>query len=97
MKYVYTKAYDHRGSSMGRDDIFNPEDRNYKGRASLQRVPLDRGAYDPGGAYWGFGESLYVCFFEGDSEANEMFIRAKNRDSAKKLIRETYPNIRFYR
>ena len=29
------------------------------GKVHLQRVPLDGGGYDPGGAYWGHGEALF--------------------------------------
>ena len=62
---------------------------------SLQRIRLDRGGYDPCGAYWGLGKPLYWAFCEETSA--EMFLRAGCRDDAKNKIRATYPNATFYR
>jgi len=96
-KYHFTKAYDHRGASMGRSNIILSEDIESTVKAYLQPVYLDSGAYDKGGAYWGFGQPLYVCFFDGINEGNEMFVRAWSREDAKKEIREFYPNLNFHK
>lgn len=96
MKYEYSKGYSSWGAQMGRNDC--TADKNHAGKAHLQPVPMSAcGCYDPGGAYWGRGAQLWVCFFEGPTERNECFVRAATRDDAKKECRKTFPNISFYR
>ncbi len=63
------------------------------GRYYLQRVRLDSGGYDSGGAYWGIGQPLYRWSHEDASEC--AFLRANDRDDAKERIREIVPNARF--
>ena len=41
-----------RGAPMGRPNIY-PTDRNTHIKLSLQKVKVDGGGYDKGGAYWG--------------------------------------------
>lgn len=65
-------------------------------RMYLQRVPLDSGGYDRGGAYWGLGAPLYYFEYEGLSDISG-YIRAGSRESAKKIIREEYPHAKFFR
>lgn len=95
MKYTYTKAYSQYGASMGRRDNITESACTIK--FHLQRVPLDSGGYDPGGAYWGLGDPLYVAFGEGELEVQEMFFRAKSRDDAKAQVRGAFPAATFYR
>ena len=95
MKYTYTKAYSQYGASMGRRDNITESACTIK--FHLQRVPLDSGGYDPGGAYWGLGDPLYVAFGEGELEVQEMFFRAKSRDDAKTQVRGAFPAATFYR
>lgn len=95
MKYNYTKAYSERGSNIGRSNIFNEP--NCIGPFYLQRVPLDRGAYDPGGAYWGHAEHLYVAFAEGAEERQEVFVRAWNREEAKDEVKRFFRKAEFWR
>ncbi|WP_145960510.1 hypothetical protein [Novosphingobium meiothermophilum] len=60
----------------------------------LRRVYLDNGGYDPGGAYWGLGQPLYWC---GNADGTvDFFLRAGSRAEAKILVREDYPNARFF-
>jgi len=48
------------GAPMGRRGRrANPE---YNGVLRIRRVPLDSGGYDPGGAYWGTGATLWCAF-----------------------------------
>lgn len=95
MKYHYTKAYDRRGSSMGRcNNISEPD---YPVKFYLQRVLIDRGGYDPGGAYWGIGEPLYVAFGDGEEEQQEFFTRAKSREEAEEKVRKYFKNAKFWR
>jgi hypothetical protein len=73
------------GAPMGR-----ASDGPLSGRVRLARVRLDRGGYDPGGAYWGAGEPLWRA---EDAEGREQFLRAAGRDAAKAKV----PGCTFYR
>lgn len=64
-------------------------------KITLQRIRLDSGGYDPQGAYWGRGEPLYWAADEsGEYDAT---FRADDREDAKDIVREMFPNARFYR
>ena len=69
-------------------------------RMSLQRVKLDSGGYDAGGAYWGYGEPLWRA---SDDTSNptldtiELFFRAPTREQAKRHVLARIPTARFYR
>lgn len=52
------------GAPMGRSSD-RVEDFDPGAQTCLARVPLDRGGYDPGGAYWGAGSPLW-CVWDGD-------------------------------
>jgi hypothetical protein len=89
-----------RGAAMGRSDRHGFPDLAYK--VSLQRVRLDSGGYDNAGAYWGIGKPLYWACGEApgdtaDKLGFEMFFRAADRDAAKAMVKERYPEARFYR
>lgn len=60
----------------------------------LQRVPINSGGYDRGGAYWGHGAPLW---FVQDVDGNSQFLRASNRDAAKDSILADWPDAKFYR
>lgn len=64
-------------------------------RFYLERLPLDSGGYDRGGAYWGHGEPLYR--FESADGCLSGFLRADDRDEAKEAVREDYPRALFFR
>lgn len=83
-----------RGASMGRYGVSHPGDEPTS-KFTLQRVYLDNGGYDQGGAYWGGGTPLY-WFATDDGEISD-YLRAGSRESAKAQIREKYPDARFYR
>jgi hypothetical protein len=62
-------------------------------KVTLQRVPLTRGGYDSCGTYWGIGQPLY---WSADESGEYVFtFRAADRDHAKAIVRETFPNARF--
>lgn len=66
-----------RGSSMGRRCVNTPPE----SPLYLQRVKLDNGGYDRGGAYWGAPSNLWCAF---DKDGNYYgFTRAMNRTIAK--------------
>ena len=90
MKIELSKAYNKYGASMGRRSY------SVNGKCHLQKIPLDSGGYDRGGAYWGLGEPLYCA---QDSEGSRLFIRAKTRKEAKEKIlsHSLAHDITFYR
>jgi hypothetical protein len=61
----------------------------------LQRVRLNSGGYDSGGAYWGLGAPLYAYFDESGEFSH--CIRASSRQKAKEAIRREFPEALFYR
>lgn len=79
------------GAPMGRRSDINNLAQTGK-PVHLQRVPFVDGDYDPGGAYWGGGTPLY-CAWDDEGVA---YIRAKDREDAKRQLREYHENIRFY-
>lgn len=91
-----------RGAQLGRPstDPATVTELKTPFRFYLQRVRLDAGGYDSGGAYWGVGAPLYR--FEAGEGPNELtdwpagFLRARTRADAKRQLRETYPAARFY-
>lgn len=69
------------------------------GKCRLQKVPLDSGGYDSGGAYWGFGQTLWVA---QDENGNQCFVRANSREQAKRELAAMYwwkshKSLTFYR
>lgn len=74
---------------------------NIKDRVNLQKVPIDGGGYDQGGAYWDHGQQLWVCWGHEPEEQGgymmETYIRADTRDQAKTMLLEDFPNLKFYR
>lgn len=91
------------GASMGRDSTSERDLRMLDGvpvKLSLQRVRLDSGGYDSGGAYWGTGEPLWLATGDVDVvdvDGVTMFLRARDRDHAKSLVRAKLRAARFYR
>lgn len=91
------------GAPMGRADQPN-EYSGYRAipnmahKFTLQKVRIDSGGYDSGGAYWGrrmSGWSLYWAMNE--NETIERFFDAKSREHAREIIRREFPNCTFYR
>ena len=72
------KGYSQYGASMGRDSYGSP-----RGRISLRKVPINSGGYDPGGAYWGSGATLWYA--SGDDYGK--YFRAPTKEKAKELVR----------
>jgi hypothetical protein len=91
------------GSPMGRSSYQSTEkDLPYK--FYLRRVYLNNGGYDSGGAYWGVDRPLYRAYadpiwFENEkreSDEVEFYVRASDRDWAKKKVTADYPNAKFF-
>lgn len=83
-----------RGAGMGRPSV-EPEPSSWtRVYVTLQRVKLDSGGYDQGGAYWGSGQPLYWASLD---DSAGWYFRAPSRDAAKVIVRETIPNAKFAR
>lgn len=67
-------------------------------RLHLQRIRINSGGYDAGGAYWGLGAPLYA-YNSGDGDWR--YLRARDRADAKTKIRNgaNVPpeQVRFFR
>lgn len=81
-----------RGAPMGRRSF--PEIDHTAGKLQLQRVPINRGGYDSGGAYWGLGQPLYCAM---DQDGRAQYFRAADRDAAKAKLLAEMPDAKFYR
>lgn len=83
------------GAPMGRGQSDSHGGADIAGKLSLQRVRINAGGYDSGGAYWGLGAPLY---WYGDNEGIvSRYLRAITRAQAKRFILIEYPNASFYR
>jgi len=83
------------GAVMGRPQCMPPAVNLSK--FTLQRVRIDSGGYDQGGAYWGLGAPLYHAYAETGGNDVDMFFRAHSREEAKAIVRKTYPSAKFLR
>jgi hypothetical protein len=87
------------GASMGRSNNINEPDAEIK--FHLYAMPMFGSCYDSGGAYWGCGSyatgRMYHAYGDGPEFQNEMFIRAKSREDAKRQVRDTFKNAKFFR
>lgn len=80
-----------RGAALGRPGLrCTPASRLY-----LRRVRVDQGGYDALGTYWGIGAPLWWCA-DDDGEV-DFVLRAADRARAKDIVREQYPDARFWR
>lgn len=80
------------GAPMGRPSRFNLD--TDAGPLYLRRVPINSGGYDRGGAYWGLGAPLFCAM---DQHGATRYLRARNRDAAKRDLCADYDGVRFYR
>lgn len=82
------------GSMMGRCNRRGDPDCN--SRFYLRRVRINSGGYDQGGAYWGLGLPLYWYSALPDDGEISGYVRAWSREDAKEMVRDEYPNARFF-
>lgn len=83
-----------RGAGMGRPSRRNP-DAPAAQRFYLQRMRLDSGGYDAGGAYWGLGAPLFR--YQSEDGENTGHLRARHRAAAKTAVLQDFPQARFFR
>lgn len=82
-----------RGASMGR--VSHEGDGGPNKRFYLQRVRINSGGYDSGGAYWGIGAPLWR--YESECGSADGFLRSRDREAAKGAIRAIHVGARFFR
>ena len=84
------------GSLMGRRDWI-PDDSATVLKMRLSRVALfDGGAYDKGGAYWGYGSPLFCAWGESATEKAVLYFRASSRMDAKALVLQKFTNAKIH-
>ena len=79
------------GSQMGRRDEL-PSDRQAVCKLRLTRLPFVDSDYDRWGAYWGSPANVWLGWADGV----RLFVRADDRDEAKKFIQVKLPTAKFY-
>ena len=84
------------GAPMGRGNRI-PDDIETAGKLYLEKLRWIDGAYDQGGAYWGMGDPIYRASGETATECLEIFVRARDREDAKKQIKELIETAIFHR
>lgn len=72
-----TKGCSQYGASMGRGSDL-PD--GAEGTLQIRKVPLDQGGYDPGGAYWGTPDNLYMV---SDADGRVSYSRGASFDAVK--------------
>ena len=80
------------GSQFGRRDEL-PADPQSGCKVRLSRIPFVDGDYDRWGAYWGSPANVWCGWTDGV----RLFVRANDREEAKKFIQEKLPTAKFYR
>lgn len=82
-----SKVRSQYGAPLGRAGTSGDTDEPYS--FYLRKLPINSGGYDAGGAYWGLGQTLYhYQSRDGDCEG---FLRAADREAAKRAILADYP------
>lgn len=77
--HYYSNACSLYGASMGRPSDAQPAEWEL---CALHRVPLDRGGYDPGGAYWGAVFSSKDQLWRLQCASGDSYVRAGSRLAA---------------
>ena len=74
---------------------------DFHGNLSLRRIRLDRDGYDERGRYYGIDEPLWRIWNADDTEEGseeiDFFIRAIDREAARREAVRMYPGARVYR
>lgn len=81
------------GSMTGRANHYPAWEESDSLKLRMVKLRINSGGYDEGGAYFGQGNPIYWTFDDNDTS---IFFRAKNRLDAKRIIRQTLPNAKFY-
>lgn len=84
MRYQPSNVSSKYGAPMGRVSTNPRELEAPPGKLYLQRLRLDQGGYDSGGAYWGIGDPMWVATDHGNTT---VFVRSATRNGAKHAVR----------
>ena len=83
------------GAPMGRRNS-HPGTQPF-GKCRLNKVAIDSGGYDNGGAYWGAGGApMYLAEAAEEDEPAHIFFRALDRNLAKQIVLDLWPDVSFY-
>jgi hypothetical protein len=88
------------GSYMGRTDDVPEEGKEWPKLRLFKMQMSPCGAYDSGGTYWGAGNNFIGYMYRAcDSKGQvvNLFIRARERQSAKDMLQARYPQATFIR
>lgn len=61
----------------------------------VQRIAFVDGDYGADGTYWGGSEPLYCAFDKRGT--TRIYVRAVSRDQAIDILKDTYPDAKFWR
>jgi len=97
-KLVLPNASSERGAQMGRPNSL-PDDKEAPIKLRMEALKFIDGDYDHGGAYWGYtaGTAIYCAWGEDEKNQVRIFVRAKNRNEAKEMVKEILPAAEFWR
>jgi hypothetical protein len=100
-KLVLQKGYNQYGAQMGRKDIL-PDKKDAAVKLRMEKLRWVDGDYDQFGAYWGKsdkGGDIYCAHGQWGIPFKDVFIfiRAREREEAKMLIKDLLPNSKFFR
>jgi|ERR1035441_1505720 hypothetical protein len=84
------------GSEMGRRNVL-PADTQAPIKLRLAKLRWVDGDYDEQGAYWGHGPGLADVFCAWDEAGVRIYIRGRNRESAKQGVWKVLPKAKFFR
>lgn len=93
-RYQLPNVTSARGAPMGRANLYGTAVSPVKLR--MERVYINGGGYDSGGAYWGNGAPLWVAWGHDGREVR-LFVRATDRTAAKVAVQRLLPGARFHR
>lgn len=86
-----------RGAKLGHANQL-PDDTTAPVRLHLEKLRIDSGGYDQSGCYWGLPGNEYVyCAWGAEDKPIFVFNWARNRKTAKALVRGKIRNAKFFR
>lgn len=88
-----------RGAPMGNNNSSNlvaDEDNLLPYKFGVQKLRFVDGDYTLDGTYWGKSPNSSLYLAMTDDCATWMYVRAVDREAAKKAVKSCYPNAKFY-
>jgi hypothetical protein len=96
-KLVLPNGSSKYGAQHGRQNVL-PDNPGQPIKLHMERLRWVDWDYDQWGAYWGSGPGDHIYCAYGEDEENQVyvFVRARSRFGAKRAVRESLPNAKFY-